>query len=203
MQAKIRALRPADYELAQSVAAGDPDAQRQLVERLLDRIRTSMHYITPAAADADDMTQLALMEIIRSTRHFRGESSLEQWADRSAVRTAMRYLNKQRRRRVVERSAYEPETVDGAQGLEELSMRRIGQRISLLLSAVPVKRRVVLVLRLVHGFGIDEIAEVLEISRNTVRDRLQVGRRELRKKLRRDPAIYEWLVDAGLEEGRP
>jgi RNA polymerase sigma-70 factor (ECF subfamily) len=56
------------------------------------------------------------------------------------------------------------------------------------------ERRSVLVLRLVHGYAVDEIAELTGAPLNTVRDRLARGRRQLRGMLEKDPAFAGWVT---------
>jgi DNA-directed RNA polymerase specialized sigma24 family protein len=49
------------------------------------------------------------------------------------------------------------------------------------------------VLHHVQGYGIVEVAEMTGAPVNTVRDRLRVGRRQLRKRILGDPALRGWL----------
>src|SRR5262245_39681549 len=80
------------------VAAGDTDAQRALVLRLTSRIRRPAQTLLHDAADSDDAAQLGLVSILQSASSYRGESALERWADRIAVRVAMRLARERRLR---------------------------------------------------------------------------------------------------------
>jgi DNA-directed RNA polymerase specialized sigma24 family protein len=71
--------------------------------------------------------------------------------------------------------------------------RRLAQHLQVL----PAQRRVVVLLRFVHGYSIEEIAAITETRPNTVRDRLRVGKQELRRALLEDAWLREEFDVAG------
>ena len=188
-----RANAQADRELAAAAAAGDPDARRRLAERLMDRVRATAAYLAAGHPDAEDYAQLALVEILESAGSFRGASALESWADRIAVRTVMRYV-KQRRWRAQHLSFdSEQEAVSAADTEREVGRRRLARRLAELFAKLKPKQREVVTMRVVLGYSLREIAEATGANVNTVRYRLDTGRNKLRRQLRRDPALREWL----------
>lgn len=182
-----------DFELTQAAASGDRTARRMMAERLLDRVRTTVRYISADDRDQDDWVQIAMIEILRSARTFQASGSLESWADRIAVRSAMRHLKRRRKKEtVVELDAdprYEPE-INPSEGHTRMAIRR---QVARLLGTLSGDRRTCVVLRLVYGYSIDEIAEMTAAPRNTVRDRLKRGRKQLKEKVRRDALLKEWV----------
>lgn len=185
--------RAGDAELMRRVAAGDPFAQRELVVRLLPRVRATARYLGRDDAEADDMAQLALIEILRSAGSFRGESRLERWADRIAARTAMHRVRRRHRREDVE-APTEDETGVAPEGPHHEAVRRVLQRrLAHHLARLGEDRRTAVVLKLVHGFSVEEIAETVGASVNTVKDRLRVGRGKLRDMVRKDPALQDFV----------
>jgi RNA polymerase sigma-70 factor (ECF subfamily) len=177
---------------------------RALAERLLDRTRATVHYLLGADPDADDIAQQAMIEILRSAAGFRGESRLESWADRITVRTALRAVGRRRRRPLLGPPPEEElESPDGERALEPgqeqaLRLGRLRRRLARHLGALPPPRRVAVLLRFVHGYSIEEIAALTEAPRNTVRDRLRVGKLELRRSFERDGWLRAELeLDAG------
>jgi RNA polymerase sigma-70 factor (ECF subfamily) len=186
--AAIRAL-----DLAQRAATGDASSQRELVSRLLPRVRSTVHYLAGGHRDADDLVQEALVAILRGIGGYRGDASLERWADRVAVRTALKTLRRGRRReRVV---ALRPEPPQGTGHLEgELQRRALRRQLARLLERLDPKRRVAVVLHWVRGYTIDEIAELTDSNPHTVRDRLHVSRRKLKKWIVKDPLLRDWAA---------
>jgi RNA polymerase sigma-70 factor (ECF subfamily) len=63
---------------------------------------------------------------------------------------------------------------------------RVPRAIIEYLGELPETRRVALVLRHVMGYSVEEIAELTEVSPNTVKDRLHHAREHVRKTLRRE-----------------
>jgi RNA polymerase sigma-70 factor (ECF subfamily) len=182
-----------DVEMTQAAAAGDRRARRLMAERLLDRVRTTIRYISADDRDQDDWVQIAMIEILRSARTFQASGSLESWADRIAVRSAMRHLKRRRRKEsVVELDAdprYEP-VINPSEGHTRMAVRR---QVARLIGTISSERRTCVVLRLVYGYSIDEIAAMTDAPRNTVRDRLKRGRKQLKEKVCRDALLKEWV----------
>ncbi len=180
---------PEEYDkvrLVSLAAEGDLAAQEHLVALLRRRVRTIALAVLGHPEDADDATQNALLEILRSTSNYRG-GSLTAWADRIAVRTAARQA---RKRRV--RAAKEIEMVEGT--LASTAPRAplehsIPRPLLEYLAELPETRRTVLVLRHVLEYSIAEIAEMTESSPNTVKDRLLAARAQIRKTVRREVAL--------------
>jgi RNA polymerase sigma-70 factor (ECF subfamily) len=170
------------FEMVPLAAAGDPHAQRLLIERLSRRITSIALAILGNAADADDAAQAIFIEVLESLRNYR-EGNLVAWADRIAVRTAARHAH-QRRVRGARDAQIDPEQIAWEPRLSE--ERRIPRPIVEYLAEIPETRRVALVLRHVMGYSVEEIAELTEVSPNTVKDRLLRAREQLRKNVRRE-----------------
>ena len=169
-------------ELVSLAAAGDPAAQRLLVERLSRRVRSIALAVLGNAADAEDASQAIFMEVLQSLGSYQG-GKLSAWADRISVRTAARHA-RQRRVRGARDAGIDPEEVAGELG--SVSEGSVPRPIVEYLGELAETRRVALVLRHVMGYTVDEIAELTEVSPNTVKDRLLRAREQLRRTLRRE-----------------
>ena len=177
-----------DVELMGRVAGGEAEAQLILVRRLLGRVQRLCRALLRHAHDAQDAAQVSMLEILQSARGFRGDSSLERWADRITVRSALRASRNEKR---VQRTPFEAdsERVSAPTGEDAVLAQEYLLRVS-------ERQRTVLILR--HGFeySIDEIADLTGISPNTVKDRLLRGRSLMRKMFRRE----ELLLDMPFKE---
>jgi len=47
----------------------------------------------------------------------------------------------------------------------------------------------------VYGYGVDEVAELTDVSANTTKDRLRTGFRELRAMFTKDPILREIMME--------
>lgn len=191
-----------DLALAGRVAAGDPSAQREWVNRLLDGVRTTVYCLAGNDEDADDFVQLSILELLGSAKTFRAESSLNAWAAKIAVRTTMRQLHKRRWRSQF--VVFEPGLVDqaldhlsGENAEELLTKRRLQISLLKVLGTLKPKYQVALILRLAQGYSVSEIAEITDTTLNTVRERLRVGRQKLHRLIQANPQLCEWVETKG------
>ncbi len=173
--------------LAAQAAAGDRHAQRLLVDRLHRRVQSIALSILGNALDAEDATQVILMEILRCAGSFRGES-LAAWSNRIAVRTAIRHARQRRVHGVRFASTDDLEVLAWScdSGFAETEL---AHDLRDYLAQLPDVRRVALVLRHMLDYSIEDIAELTEVSPNTVKDRLLRARQQLRRLIRRDRMI--------------
>jgi RNA polymerase sigma factor (sigma-70 family) len=170
-------------DLVPRAAAGDPHAQRLLVERLSRRVRNIALAILGNVEDAEDAAQAILMEVLESLQRYQAGNLLA-WADRIAVRTAARHARQRRVRGARWDARVDLDEIGGhlGQAMEPSLPRPIIEY----LAELPETRRVALVLRHVMGYSIEEIAELTEVSVNTVKDRLLRAREQVRRTIRRE-----------------
>jgi RNA polymerase sigma-70 factor, ECF subfamily len=174
-----------DAQLARD-AATDPIARDALARRLGPRVRRLSASLLRNAHDAEDAAQLAMLEIVKSAPSFRGESTLEAWSDRIAVRTAIR-VARERRLASVRSEALEPDELPHP--AREDATEGLPRPLLAYLEELPEARRTVLVLRHAMGYSLQEIADTTGVSINTVKDRLLSARDQVRRIVRRDLAV--------------
>src|ERR1044072_8065706 len=90
------ATREHDLELAQRAASGDRSAQRELFIEQRANVHRALFRILGSNREIEDLLQDAFIEIFRSLRSFRGDSTLGRWCQTIAIRIA--YLAISRRR---------------------------------------------------------------------------------------------------------
>lgn len=164
----------------------DPAAEELLVE-LAPKVQRWLFHTVGPRGDLDDLTQEALVQIAQALDRFRGECSVETYARRIAVRVALRQLKHGRRDvpplRAVQDAAdtRDPERI--------ASSRESLRALFAALDQLHESRRLAFTLCAIEGLAHEEAAEILDISVNTLRQRLKRARADLAEKLRRDPAL--------------
>lgn len=184
-----------DVRLARS-ARGDPAAADRLLKRVYPRVRQVVGAAVGDRQEAEELVQTCLLEIMEHLGGYRGTGSLESWAGQLSYRVSMRQLKRLRQRertliQVTEEVGVSPQNPE-----QELNRRRIWARLSDQLERIPRDRRITLVLRLVYGHGVAEVAEFTGVSINTTKDRLRTGFRELRAMFTKDPMLREIMPEA-------
>ncbi len=196
-------MTQSDLALTRAAGQGDLRARQQLAARLFDRVRATVSYLAGGDPDKDDLVQLSLVEILRSAGSFRAEGHLEGWADRITVRTSLRSLKTRRRRDEVLHAVDDAEAVlermdtrasggDAPELQAEAERRQLHRQLASLLGRLEPERRAAVLLRWVHGYSVEEIAELTDARVNTVRGRLRRGKRQLRKMILADPMLGAW-----------
>lgn len=176
--------------LMRRVAAGDAQAQKRLVLRLIPPVRAIARTLLGASADVDDAVQVSLLKILHAAKDYRAEGSLERWARRISVRTCLRLAKRERRHR---------QPLDASTDLSELPANlpgprlaeRLPRNVEHYLQRVPEAQREALLLRHALDYSVAEIAEVTASPVDTIKSRLLFGRRALRKLVRQDLAIAD------------
>ncbi len=172
-----------------AVAAHDAEAEAELVQRIIGPVRARARVLARNAADADDATQTAIVEILRSAASFRGEGSLAGWCERITVRTTLRLVRRQDRASAPIDAAVNPDDVGATTSDPPLAEAIPGGEVQRFLAELSAERHEALVLRHVLGHSVDEIAEQTGVSPNTVKDRLRMARKQVRQSIRQREVI--------------
>jgi RNA polymerase sigma-70 factor, ECF subfamily len=188
----------ADLSLMRRVASADRHAQRVLAHRLAPRVQAASRRLLRNRADADDASQLALMEILRSAGTYQDISSIERWADRITTRTVLRYARNQRRLPWQQLAALvDTENLSTPAPEEPVADASTPRSMDEYLAELPAARREVLVMKHSLGYTTQEIAELTQSPVGTIKDRLVAARKQLRKLIGRDLRVRtpEWEMD--------
>ena len=192
LRTPLHRSREEDIRLAALAAAGDREAERQVAQMLLEKVRNIIAYAVNDPSFADDLSQSAMLKILSSLSRYRGESSLSFWATKIAVRMAIKAVRTQRRRRQLLFFLPEP-TAPFEDSHKAVSGQELRRQINRLVSKLSVKHQTVIRLRYVHEFSIREIAEITDVPENTVRDRLRVGKKRLKSLIDKNPEVKGWI----------
>lgn len=181
---------PADVTLMALVASGNADARRSLAMRLMPRVRRTVGSFVRHQADAQDVAQQSLIAILTAAHGYRGDAPVEGWADRIVVRTALRAVRKRGEQSSQIDAHADPDEVPVEdQGAGDSLMAP--QVVESFLSRLSPVQRQTLLLRHSFGHSIDEIASLMGVSTNTVKDRLRTALEQVRRVARRRSAADE------------
>lgn len=159
-------------------AAGDRDAAQSLLSELMPRVRNLVRYLVRGDHEVDDMTQQAMVDILRGLPGYRGDAPLRRWADRITVRTTLAQAKRRRAQRAHDSEfALHLEALPPPEATERyLARRELAQR----LDALPEDQRQALVLHHLLEMSVPEVAEALELPFDTVKSRIRLAMSKLR-----------------------
>jgi RNA polymerase sigma-70 factor (ECF subfamily) len=179
-------------ELARIAAAGDVRATRRLLETVAPRVARVVRAVMGSRhPEVEDAAQLSLIAFVQALPSFRGECDPGQFAARIAVRTAGAVRRRSRSRGGAEDHAVDVDSIEAPP--EELEAQRRRDFIRGLLDTLPEEQAEVLVLRIMLGWALKEIAATTGAPLNTVRSRLRLAKEALRRRIADDPVLTEAL----------
>ncbi|MFD2611157.1 RNA polymerase sigma factor [Paenibacillus gansuensis] len=157
-------------------------SERELFDLYKKEIYKTCYYMLQNQADAEDVCQEVFISAFK--HDWRRVEFVKTWLLRIAVNQCMNHLKKQSRAREKIAALFHSARQDTHRAAESIVMDQVGwQECVDLLHLVPVKMRSALLLRYMHDYSLNEVAEILDIPVGTVKSRLNKGLALLRNRL--------------------
>jgi len=183
-----------EIECIRRAQRGESEAFGPLVERYQQRIFAIVFHLVRRRDEVEDLAQEIFFKAFRAIRSYNFQSSFATWLSRIAVNHCYDYLRKVRASRITyywemtEESARELErNVESPQprGLDHGEKLRLRDFVGRLLARAPADDRVILTLKELEDFSVEEIAELLNLKSSTVKVRLHRARKRMLEDLER------------------
>ncbi len=148
-----------------------------LMERYKDNLFAVAFHVCKNAADADDVVQETFIQYHTNARQFENEQHIKAWLIRVAINRAVN----------VTRSWYRRQSVPLEDYMEALTFEtpQAGTLFQTVMG-LPEKYRVVIHLFYYEDYSVREIAQILRVTENNVKVRLNRGRKLLKNILQED-----------------
>ena len=196
-----------DGELARRCASGDEEAWRLLVGRFQRKVWNVAYQFTGRADEAEELTQEIFLHLLSALRTFDATGSLPAWLQRVARNYAIDHYRRRRRERSMVIDGEESEELvaiardttsghDPHRALEEKDLAAFLRRV---IDRLPSELAQAVILRDLQGMSYEEMATSLAVPLGTVKSRINRGRLELAKLLKRRRG--EWSAALGEKGG--
>ncbi len=174
-------------ELVRRAQAEDKEAFEELVRRHQHRVFAVASGILRRREDVEDIAQQVFVKAYFSLKRFDQRAAFSTWLYKITVNECWDLLRKKKVRPLVYEADLSEEQARMIEASEEkgstapdISERlEARQQVERLLEGLDERDRLMLILKEVEGFSIEEIAEVLELNANTVKVRLFRARRRI------------------------
>src|SRR5215472_13133863 len=203
---KVAQKTKVDYQntqegvLVQRAQTGDEVAFREIVERYQSKVFSIIHGIVRQRNDVEDIAQQVFAKVYLSLKSFDFRSSLITWIYKIAVNECFDYLRKRKVRKLVYESDLSEDEVRRVENTEPNVDRQDPADASLarrdyvlkLLTRVSEEERMLLMLKEVEGFSVEELAEKTGMNENTIKVKLFRARQKLvraAQRLDRSPGL--------------
>jgi len=183
-----------EIECIRRVQRGDAEAFGPLVERYQQRIFSIVFHLVRRRDEVEDLAQEVFFKAFRAIRSYNFQSSFATWLSRIAVNHCYDYLRKVRTSRVSYYSAMTEESArelerkvesPQPQGLDHGEKVALSDFVSKLLARAPADDRVILTLKELEDYSVEEIANLLNLKVSTVKVRLHRARKRMLEDLER------------------
>jgi RNA polymerase sigma-70 factor (ECF subfamily) len=176
-----------DRELVRRAQGEDQEAFEELVRRHQHRVFAVASGILRRREDVEDIAQQVFVKAYFSLKRFDQRAAFSTWLYKITVNECWDLLRKKKVRPLVYESDLSEEQARRVTTAGEkenpgpdISERIIAwERVERLLEGLDERDRLMLILKEVEGFSIEEIAEVLNLNGNTVKVRLFRARRRV------------------------
>lgn len=194
----VRSGVPSDDELVAGVLQDDASWGDAFVRRVWPTVvLTVRRLLGEHDSDADDVAQVAVMEVLASVKRYRRQGPLDAWVRTVTAHTVYKRL----RRKSLERKLFtaleaaEPERSRLPSPNAAVRVRDAVKRLLGHVAELDVDRATAWALHDVHGYGLKEIAQITQVTEAAAQTRLSRGRRELLDRLTKDPALAGLLAE--------
>ena len=171
---------------------GDVAAFEELVRTHQKRVLSIVAGILRWNEDVEDIGQQVFLKVFQALKRFDGRSSFSTWLYKIAVNETYDYLRKKKARKLVyeadlsleqeERLGDYAPDADRSAAHERAEAQQAVER---LLAELSPEERLMIVLKEVEGYSVEEISEATGINPNTVKVRMFRARRRLTELYRR------------------
>ncbi len=176
-----------DPELVRRAQAEDKEAFEELVRRHQHRVFAVAGGILRRREDVEDIAQQVFVKAYFSLKRFDQRAAFSTWLYKITVNECWDLLRKKKVRPLIYESDLSEEQArqfDGSEKHENLGpdtseTLEMRQHVDRLLAGIDERDRMMLILKEVEGFAVEEIAQMLDLNANTVKVRLFRARRRI------------------------
>lgn len=195
---------PSDTELVSRFKGGDRGAYAEIVRRYQHKVYTLCVRWLGDDAVAEEVAQDVFIALFRSLADFRGDSQLSTWIYRVAINHCKNRRIYRMRRKVDQHDSIHGSADDDDRPRDLVDANAPGTDAGVFRDEAAVlvqqalgdlddEQRQIVVLRDVEDLSYEEIADLLEVPRGTVKSRLHRARAQLAKLLQRRVRLEDLL----------
>jgi len=190
-------------ELVKRTCEGDISAFHEIVELYKKKVYYIAYDICGDSHEAEDISQEVFIKVFKSIHKFRADAKFSTWIYQISVNTSIDAIRKHKKKHVymetTQMDSLPPDsTVTGTTPTNPENQSRNDQlrrHVQKALPGLSKNERTVFAMRYFNDFKPLEIAEIMNISINTIKTLLLRAKKKLRKKLAHYNPEYGWTTD--------
>jgi RNA polymerase sigma factor (sigma-70 family) len=176
---------PGDKYYIDKVIKGNRNAFAGLVEKYQDKVYTLSLKICNRPEDAEEVAQDSFMKAFKSLSSFKGNSSFSTWLYRITYNTAISCVRK-KNYKVLKIEDFPADASDflmddGSEDFAEMEFRKT--LLSFALQKLSADDRAIISLHYLQGLSLDEIMDIVKLSKSNLKVRLHRARKKMEETL--------------------
>jgi len=185
-----------DADLIEKCQLGDERAFQELVERYKTRVASIAYQVLGNYEDARDVAQEVFIKLYRGIGGFDPHKKFFTWLYRLTVNASIDYLRAKKRRSYENSLDEHPDlflsipSPDSEIASQEFERRELRKLFIDLAERLNPKQRAAFILCDLQGFTADEVAEILECPKVTLRWYLHEARKRIRSSIAKNHPEY-------------
>ena len=149
--------------------------------------------VTTRASEAEDLAQETFLRAYRAYRSLTPDANVRAWLFTIATNLTRNHFRAERRRRLAHSALRESQTeLDGADPAAVSQLSETQTRLDAVVAGLPLRQRVAFILRKVHEFDYEVIAENLACSAESARANVFQALKKIRQSLKEHNLVTEF-----------
>ena len=183
-----------DAVLLAEIRAGNPVVSDAFCRRVWPQVdRTVRRLLGPDDSEGEDLSQVAVIELVKTIGSYRGDCALDTWVSAVTAHVVYKQLRGRSANRHVSLDLIPDDSLPSSRTNSEgtLATREVLDRILGHLEKIGEKLAWSFLLHDVLGHGLRDVARILRVSEAAAQSRLVRGRRVLHQRIAEDPELAE------------
>jgi|Deesub1362B_J571_1020462.scaffolds.fasta_scaffold00100_22 RNA polymerase sigma-70 factor (ECF subfamily) len=165
---------------------GNKEAFTKIVRHFQKQVFILCLQFLNSPQDAEDATMDIFLKIYSSLNSYNPDYKFTNWVFKIAINHLIDILRKRKREKIFFSEFLEKMKHNELVTPEFIFFKKLEiNRIRNAMKQIPLKYKIVLMLKYYHDFSYEQIAEILNIPRNTVASLIFRGKQELRKRIKK------------------
>jgi RNA polymerase sigma-70 factor (ECF subfamily) len=175
-----------DTDLVKVVLEGDKLAFGEIVDRHRKMVARTVKGMLGDSVFADDIGQEVFIRLFHSLHEFRGEAKLSTYIQKIAVNLTLNEIKRKKRFLSMFSQTGNNEMQEHDTPVYDSEERKDAEElVNKALMALDPKFRIVVTMRMLHGYSTKETAEILDLPLGTILSRLSRAQEHLRSILKK------------------
>lgn len=168
-------------DLIQLTLSGNKEAYSKLYDKTIQEVYKTAHFLIEDKKDVDDVVQEIYIQLYESLCKYDSKKPFRPWLIGLAIKQIHSYRRKRwMRLRIIKKAEEQrkPEQIDFS---NDVVSKISNKKLIELIHKLPYKLKQVIILRYLHDYSQEEVAQILHIPIGTVKSRIHAALKKLRQ----------------------